>query len=147
MIAGHIRRHACDELLKQVMINSAVQGGQEPPTKFRPAKDSDRYLVGPTVNVLFDEIKNDDEIVCQAHSVKMMWQTAGKALWIELSAENVQNVCAQIKHSKVLPNKPKKVKGSPKKRRLRRSKSNQANPGNGEEKEPEDNQEAADFDL
>lgn len=134
--AHALRKSACDEALKQTLINSAQQGGQDVPTKFRAAVDSDKYIIGHSVLVPADAVKDGDEILFAARQLKMLWQVSGKALWFELTTDSLEFVLSGIKHSPVLPPKAK-AKGSPKKRRrrLRRHKSGQSQEANGEEEE------------
>lgn len=123
--------------MKQCLINSAKTGGQEVPTKFRPAKDLDRYVVGSSVLVTGDSILENDVVVHQGLTFRMRWQISGKALWIELTRANLEYVLLSIKHSKIVEKKSKTKKldseglegalknpleGSPKRRGRRRAK-------------------------
>ncbi|CAE7278616.1 unnamed protein product [Symbiodinium sp. CCMP2456] len=126
-----LRKAACQESLKRVIVQAAEAEGTPVPPKIRPATQQDEYLAGRTVQVTGPAVHNDsEELVHEEHQMVMLWGIKGADLWIELTEANLGYIRLAILHSPpfIQPPPKKAARGgaSPKKRRKRGPKSKAA---------------------
>eukprot|EP00439_Symbiodinium_sp_Y106_P024521 s8377_g3.t1 len=123
-IMAELRREACQESLKRVIVQAAESEGNPPPQKIRLAMQQDEYLAGRIVQIKAPAVVDKaGQLRHEEHQLQVLWGIKGLDIWIELTEANMQYIRLAILHSEayIQPPSTKRAKaaGSPKKRRKR----------------------------
>lgn len=106
-----IRKEAMNMTYHHILRQTMEQAGTPPTenTKFRDARDDDRWLIRRSgVELTLPAVEGHEEIKCEA-----LWQTKGD-IWLELKPHVVEYCVAALKASDDIP------KPSPKRKRKRK---------------------------
>ena len=121
---AELRREACQESLKRVIVQAACAEGNPPPQKIRVAMQQDEYLAGRIVQIKAPAVVDRaGQLRHEEHQLQVLWGIKGLDIWIELTEPNLQYIRLAILHSEtyIQPQSARKAKaaGSPKKKRKR----------------------------
>lgn len=118
-----LRRQACDEALKRLIVQAAEATGGKVPEKIRPATQADEFLAGRFVTVQappYKDPENPDAEEVNGPEVRLLWKLKTPDVWIELTLENLEYVKKAILASPPWEQPVSaRAKHSPRKRRRR----------------------------
>ncbi|OLQ00277.1 hypothetical protein AK812_SmicGene17089 [Symbiodinium microadriaticum] len=118
-----LRRQACNEALKRVIVQAAEAEGSKIPEKIRPARQEDEFIAGRTVIVTPPAIEGSDDEAVAPQQLRLLWVLKSAEIWVELTIPNMEYVKRAILKSppwqQPIGKRAKGAAASPKRRRRR----------------------------
>ena len=118
-----LRRQACNEALKRVIVQAAEAEGSKIPEKIRPARQEDEFIAGRTVIVTPPAIEGSDDEAVAPQQLRLLWVLKSADIWVELTIPNMEYVKRAILKSppwqQPIGKRAKGAAASPKRRRRR----------------------------
>eukprot|EP00439_Symbiodinium_sp_Y106_P047006 s2541_g6.t1 len=115
-----LRKQACDDALKRVIVQAAEAEGSEIPKNIRPARQEDEFIAGRSVLVTAPAIEGSDDDPPQ---IRLLWTLKTADIWMELTTDNMEYMKKAIRESppwqQPVSKRAKAQNVSPKKRRKR----------------------------
>ncbi|CAE7205345.1 unnamed protein product [Symbiodinium sp. CCMP2592] len=118
-----LRRQACNDSLKKLIVQAAEASGGKVPEKIRPATQADEFLAGRFVTVQappYKDPENPDAEEVDGPQLKLLWKLKTPDVWMELTFENLEYAKKAILGSPAWEQPiSARAKHSPRKRRRR----------------------------
>ena len=88
-----LRRQACNDSLKKLIVQAAEASGGKVPEKIRPATQADEFLAGRFVTVQappYKDPENPDAEAVDGPQLRLLWKLKTPDVWMELTLENLE---------------------------------------------------------
>ena len=142
-----LRRQACNESLKRLIVQAAEASGGKVPEKIRPATQADEFLAGRFVTVQAPPVKdpeNPDAEPVDGPQPRLLWKLKTPDVWMELTPENLEYAKKAILGSPAWEQPVSaRAKGSPGRKRRRRGPKPRCHDALAEDEPPDEGGEAA----